>query len=246
MRICLLSLLLIGAALNAGELDAGALPALPGIPALHHEKESEERFQADQAKTKNKLVRGATMVAKFVGKVTALDKFARIEARRHVATDGSINYELLSKDGDKSVQKELIVRYINLEMDQKQRGSDDYSVTPKNYHFKFKGTREEDGREVDVFEVHPRKRRVGFFKGEVWVDTETGLNVHEAGQLVKSPSVFLKSVRFVRNYEIREGIQLPKTTAVYTDTRLLGMAELEIEYSDVTWDTASAVSQSQN
>jgi hypothetical protein len=47
----------------------------------------------------------------------------------------------------------------------------------------------------------------------------------------------------LRVYEIRDGYAVPKSTMVLTQTRLWGLAELTVEYSDVTWDAASAASQ---
>ena len=232
--------LLLAAGLGCADEAVGE-----GLPGVHHDKEAEERFEVHLKKSRNRLLRGVTMVAKFAGKLTALDKAGRLEARRHVAVDGAVDYDLISRDGDKTIQKELINRFIGTEVDPHRSSGDDLAVTPDNYKFKFKGTREEAGRSVDVFELHPKKKRVGLFKGEVWVDNETGLSVHEAGTFVKSPSVFLKDIRFVRDYEIRDGYALPKSTTIYTKTRFWGMAELDVDYSDIAWDTTPAVSQAQ-
>lgn len=239
LRISVVSLFLAAGLASAGEA------AGEGLPGVRHDKEAEERFELHLNKSRNRILRGVTMVAKFAGKLTQLDKAARVEARRHVAVDGAVDYDLISRDGDKTIQKELINRFIGTEVDPHRLSGNDLAVTPDNYKFKFKGTREEAGRSVDVFELHPKKKRVGLFKGEVWVDNETGLSVHESGTLVKSPSVFLKDVRFVRDYEIRDGYALPKTTTIYTKTRFWGMAELNVDYSDVAWDATPAASPAQ-
>ena len=36
-----------------------------------------------------------------------------------------------------------------------------------NYKFKYKGMATNDGRTVHVFQLTPRKKRVGLFKGEL-------------------------------------------------------------------------------
>jgi hypothetical protein len=235
-----LAFLLLAAGLASAAEGAGE-----GVPGVHHERESEERFELHLQKGRNRILRGVSMVARFAGKLTQLDKAARVEARRHVAVDGAVDYDLIAKDGDKTIQKELINRFIGTEVDPHRSGGNDLAITPDNYKFKFKGTREEAGRSVDVFEIHPRKKRVGLFKGEVWMDTETGLSVHESGTFVKSPSVFLKDVRFVRDYEIKDGYALPKSTTIYTKTRFWGTAELDVNYSDIAWDATPVVSQAQ-
>ena len=57
------------------------------------------------------------------------------------------------------------------------------SLTPKNYKFKYKGQAERNGYTVHVFQVSPRKKMVGLFKGELWVDAKSYLPVRESGRL---------------------------------------------------------------
>lgn len=226
----------------AGQAEEG----LPPLPGLHHDRDGEERYEIAIQKSRKRLVRGVTMVAKFAGKMTGLEKVAHLEARRHVASDGTINYDVIAREGDNTVQKELIVRFINLEMEARSHGGDNVAITATNYKIKFKGSMDQAGRNTDVFEIHPRKKRIGLFKGEVWVDTETGLTVHQAGQWVKSPSVFVKSVKFVQDFAIRDGYQVPTSTSFTTQTRFWGVAEMNVEYTDINWDADAAASQSQN
>ena len=87
------------------------------------------------------------------------------------------------------------------------------AVTPENYKFKYKGRGQLDGRDVYIFQVTPRQKRQGLFQGEVWIDAATYLRVQESGYLVKNPSIFLKKVAFVRKYEIRDGISVPRQVA---------------------------------
>jgi hypothetical protein len=141
------------------------------------------------------------------------------------------------------VLKEFIGNYIGTEMNARTHRTEDIAVTPANYRIKLKGTREVDGRTLEVFELHPRRKKVGLFKGEVWIDPDSGLTLHEAGQFVKSPSLFLKRVSFVRDYELRDGFAVPKTTEVEAQTRFWGVAQMRVEYSDVHWDAATAASQ---
>jgi hypothetical protein len=239
-----MALTLLALAALAGARD-GAGEGSPAMPGARHEREAEERFELHVNKGKNRILRGVSMVARFAGQLKKLNKSALVEARRHVSADGAVDYDLIARDGDKTIQKELINRFIGTEVDPHRSSGNTVAITPDNYKFKFKGTREEAGRSVDVFELHPRKKRVGLFKGEVWMDTETGLSIHESGTFVKSPSVFLKDVRFVRDYEIRDGYALPKSTTIYTKTRFWGVAELDVDYSDVAWDATPATSQVQ-
>ena len=56
--------------------------------------------------------------------------------------------------------------------------------------------------------------------------------MQESGYLVKNPSIFLKKVAFVRKYEIRDGISVPREVQSVVDTRLVGKAELTIDFSN--------------
>ena len=103
----------------------------------------------------------------------------------------------------------MIARYLAAETQaQPNDGAHSPSRRP-NYKFKYKGMTEKDGRPVHVFQLTPRKKRVGLFKGELWLDAETCLPVRESGRLVKSPSIFVRRIEFVREYEIREGLAVP-------------------------------------
>jgi hypothetical protein len=56
--------------------------------------------------------------------------------------------------------------------------------------------------------------------------------VRESGQFVKMPSVFLKKVEFTREYEIHDGIAIPKHLESKADVRLVGRAELNMDFSN--------------
>ena len=91
---------------------------------------------------------------------------------------------------------------------------------------------EQGGVKVHILSVSPRKKRVGLFKGEIWVDAATYLPVRESGTFVRNPSVFLKKVEFVREYEIRQGLLLPTHIESRIETRLVCRAEVKINFSN--------------
>jgi negative regulator of sigma E activity len=110
------------------------------------------------------------------------------------------------------------------------------AVTPTNYKFKYKGLNRVGDREVYVFQVTPKQKRENLFKGEIWIDTQTYLKVQESGYLVKNPSMFIKKVAFIRKYEIRDGLSVPKQVLSIVDTRLVGKAELTIDFTNFEID----------
>jgi hypothetical protein len=56
--------------------------------------------------------------------------------------------------------------------------------------------------------------------------------VRESGRLVKNPSIFLKSVEFVRQYDIVDGIAVLRHMESVVNTRLVGKAQLNVNYSN--------------
>jgi hypothetical protein len=138
---------------------------------------------------------------------------------------------MLGFSGDNTVKTEVIARYLSAEV-QAAQGTSNLSITPENYKFKYKGTEDLDGREAYVLRVTPREKKVGLFKGELWLDTQTFMPVRESGSFVKTPSVFLKKVQFVRHYMMQNGVSVPQRTESKIEARFFGQVELDINYQN--------------
>jgi hypothetical protein len=81
---------------------------------------------------------------------------------------------------------------------------------------------------AEIFQLIPRKKCVGPFKGDLWLDVQTRALVHEARQFVKSPSLFIKRTNFVRDFETRNGLATPMDVHIVVNTCLAGPATMEI------------------
>ena len=182
-------------------------------------------------------VRNASMEVEIEASLPKLKKQGRLHALRRISALGRITYEHLFFEGDGTIKSQVIARYLTAEMEAQKNLAPSLSVTPDNYRFKYKGKSPFDGREAYVFHVTPRKKRPGLYKGELWIDAETYLRVQETGYLVKSPSIFLKRVAFTRTYEIRDGISVPRQVQSVVETRLVGKAELTIDFSNFSVET---------
>jgi hypothetical protein len=163
-----------------------------------------------------------------------------MSALRRVSALGRITYEKLRFEGDGTVKKQIINRYLSAEAEAQQDPSFAIALTPENYNFKYKGKADLDGRETYLFDVSPKRKRQGVFRGQLWIDTATYLRVEESGYLVKSPSVFVKKIAFVRKYQIRDGVSVPKQEQSFADTRLVGRAEMTIDFSNFAIDSVPA------
>jgi len=190
----------------------------------------------------DRSLKGASMEVEFAASLPRLKKQGRLHALRRISPLGFIKYEMLHFDGDSTVNKQVIARYLSAEAEaQKERQQPSLAVTPRNYRFKYKGLGQLDGRTAHIFQVTPKRNRQGLFTGEVWIDAATCLRVRESGCLVKSPSIFLKKVAFIRRYEIRDGISVPRQVRSVVDTRLVGRAELTIEFINFSIDSNRAI-----
>lgn len=175
-------------------------------------------------------VRGMQMDMEIDAKLPKLRKAGRFNALRSVSKLGQITYAGLKFIGDGTVKKDVIGRYLAAENEAKDVAQ--LAITPANYKFKYKGLGADGEHLVHVFQITPRKKSVGLFKGELWLDAQTCLPVRESGRFVKSPSIFLKKIEFVREYDIVDGISIPRHIESKVDTRLWGTAEMSINFSN--------------
>ena len=81
------------------------------------------------------------------------------------------------------------------------------------------------------FQLSPRKKRVGLFKGDLWLDPKTAMPVRESGRFVKTPSIFLKRMEFVRTYELQNGVSIPQRVESMVDTRLFGRVRMNVNFT---------------
>jgi hypothetical protein len=97
------------------------------------------------------------------------------------------------------------------------------------------------GWDLHLFELTPRQKRDGLFKGWLWVEARSGLPVREQGDLVKNPSIFLKKVSFIRDYQLCQGMAVPVRIDSTIQTRLIGTAELVIRYGNFKKSTGAEI-----
>ena len=162
-----------------------------------------------------------------------LKKQGHLHALRRISLLGRITYDVLRFEGDNTVKTDVIARYLAADAQSQASGSV-FAVTPANYKFRYMGLVSDGGRHVYAFHVTPKKKRVGAFKGELWLDSQTCQPVRESGRLVKNPSIFVKRIDFVREYDVYDGLAVPRQLDSTVDTRLVGKAELRIRFHDFT------------
>lgn len=202
-------------------------------PASPEEEKILNNYLSAQEQQREKM-KGVQMEVEIDAAIPRLAKKGTMQALRVVSNIGKITYDALRFDGDNTVKKEVIARFLAREAQGSAEPDPKITITPENYKFKVKGLQTKEDHDVYVMEVKPKKKRVGVFKGEIWLDPATYLTVREAGRFVKSPSIFLKKIEFVREFAIRDGFSVPTKMTSYADTRIVGRTELNISYRNFT------------
>ncbi len=217
------------------------VPVLLGGSLMAAESESDivVRYLAASQQQQSAL-RGASMEVEIDAHVPKLQKWGKLHALRNISKLGTITYRMLGFNGDNTVKKDVIARYLAAEV-QAQTGPS-IAITPANYKFKYKGRRVERGQPIYLLAVSPRTKQVGLFKGEIWLDPQTCMPLRESGRFVKSPSVFLKRMDFTRVYEVRNGISIPQRLESQVDTRFFGPVQLSIDFTHFAKDPDSEAS----
>jgi hypothetical protein len=149
-----------------------------------------------------------------------------LRAIRDWAEHHTPDYQVIHIEGDAMVTEQVIARYLTEEKRAAAVPASSVAITPANYKFRYVAS--SGGPTVYAFQITPRKKRPGLIKGELWIDGATGLAIHEAGYLVKRPSMFIRRLKITRDVSLRYGAPCLRTTHFDIDTLLVGRAELTI------------------
>ncbi len=226
-----MNLLLIAALLRFAGLAASPL-AVEYLPAEDFHSQLIRKY-LDAMEHQSVAGQWVQVEVTIEAKLPKLNRQAELRALRSTSPTGTVAYQALDTRGDDMVKREVIGRYLAAESQASE--TNEVAITPSHYRFHFIRIVEQAGRRIHVFQLSPRQRRPGLFKGELWLDSQTALPVHESGRFVKSPSVFVKRIEFVRDYQIRDGVAIPDHMVSTVETRLVGRAELSVQYGDPKW-----------
>jgi hypothetical protein len=180
------------AAWHAGKTDAESVAAIAALDRYIRENDS-GRGRAD-----------ASVPFRIDAKLPKLHKDGVLRGLKVITGAGRVAYTQLQFMGDNLVRTAVIGRFLSAEAKLKA-GTEPAGIGPANYRLSYRRTARYADRTAFVFSAEPKRRRAGLFKGELWIDTETARPLREWGELVKSPSVFLRNVYFVRDYATSSG-----------------------------------------
>lgn len=166
------------------------------------------------------------------------------EVQRHFEAPHTLQFTAMHYTGDGFVKTNVITRLLQSEVDHvKQDDGAVTAITNQNYKFGYKGTAEINNRAVHVYQVKPRKKRAGLFKGRIYLDAYTGSLVRAEGSVVKSPSFFVKKIDFVQDYADIDNFTFPIHIRTNALARVIGRTVVDIFHRDYQ-PTSSASVQS--
>ena len=155
------------------------------------------------------------------------------ELQRKFEAPHSLQFTPVHFTGDGFVKSNVITRLLQSEVDHVQK--DDPALTaisPANYKFAYKSASNIENRVVHVFQAKPHKKRVGLFKGRIYLDAYTGALVRAEGSLVKSPSFFVKHIEFVQQFADIQSFTLPIRMHSEAKARIVGRTIVDIVHRD--------------
>jgi hypothetical protein len=155
------------------------------------------------------------------------------EVQQHYLAPRTLAFKALRFTGDAFVKTNVIIRLLQSEVDHLQKDDPALNaISPANYKFSYKGTNELEGRMVHVYQLKPREKRAGLFKGRIYVDAYTGSLVRAEGRPVKSPSLFIKKIDFVQDYADIGPFTFPVHIHSEATARIVGRAIVDVYQRD--------------
>lgn len=155
------------------------------------------------------------------------------ELQTRYSAPRTLVFKALRFTGDNFIKHNVILRLLQSEVEHLQKDDPALTaITPANYRFSYKGTSQLEGRQVHVYQLKPRQRRSGLFKGRIHLDAYSGSLMRAEGWLVKSPSFFVKKIHFVQDFADIGSFTFSVHIHSEAQVRLLGSAIVDIYQHD--------------
>ena len=155
------------------------------------------------------------------------------ELQRKFEAPHTLQFTPLHFSGDGFVKSNVITRLLQSEVDHVQKDNPALTaISLANYKFTYKGAGRIEDRLVHVYQVKPHKKHPGLFKGRVYLDAHTGALVRAEGNVVKSPSFFVKHIEFLQDFAEVQSFTLPVHMHSEAKARIVGRTIVDIVHRD--------------
>lgn len=171
-----------------------------------------------------------------------LRKHGSMSGFKLVSRTGHAVYRGLRFTGDNLVKTAVIARFLANDAEPSDQAAG-AGVTRQNYSFLYDKTSDYNGLAAYVFRLKPKRKRVGLLKGELWLDATTAAPLRLWGDLVKSPSIFIRNIRFVQDYQNLDQCFQPLRLLLTIQTRIAGQAEMAVWLHSIAGDDQNVQSR---
>jgi hypothetical protein len=171
-----------------------------------------------------------------------LKKQGSMSGLKVLSRGGQSVYRGIRFTGDKLVKTAVIARFLanDTKLPDRDAGT---GVTRQNYSFVYDRTATYNGLIAYVFRLKPMRKRAGLFKGELWLDAIRAAPLRLWGDFVKSPSIFVRSLRFVQDYQSIGDCSQPLRLLLTVGTRIVGKVEMAVWLHPVDSQSAAATAE---
>lgn len=212
-------------ALDTSVLPRAPLPFIaPDLALRIFESQGQQQVAGLQAYTDDTLV---------IAELADTAQRGAFELQRAYTAPRSLKYKPLMFTGDTFVKSNVITRVLQSEVDYVEKGDPSLTaLSEQNYKFSYKGDQLLSGETVHVYQVKPRHKRVGLFKGHIYLDAQTGNLLRSEGTIEKSPSFFVRKIDFVQDCAAIGRYTFPIHLHTTAKARLLGKVVLDVYHRD--------------
>jgi hypothetical protein len=209
-------------------LDFATPPSLPRMtPDL-----ALQVYQARTALQRDQMV-ACSSVTLIHAELPDVSQRGEFELQRQYAAPRTLRFTALHSSGDGFVKSNVIPRLLQSEQDRVQKGDAALTeISTQNYKFSYQSTTHAGGRLVYAYEVKPRAKRFGLFRGRIYVDAFKGSLVRAEGTAVKLASFFLKKAEFVQDYADFGNFTFPVHLHSEVRARFVGHALVDVYERD--------------
>lgn len=177
---------------------------------------------------RNPFTESGPVAVEIEASLPGLYKQSRLLAIRQTGESERSEYQVLRIEGDVTVVQEVIARYLAVQEQVEDLPMSSVAITPANYKFRYMGEVGTGDTSAYVFRITPKKKRDGLIRGQLWIDSVTGVAVLQAGHFVKTPSAFIGRIEVVHDIKLLDGLPCIRITHVAIKTRQVGRGELTI------------------
>src|SRR5262249_32918776 len=106
------------------------------------------------------------------------------------------------------------------------------TISPDNYTIALHGQETIMGTPCYVLDLTPKRSDGMLIKGRIWISVDKFDTLRVEGTPVKSPSVLIRKISIVRQFQNIDGFWLPKEDDSTIDVRVFGQVKVQIQHQN--------------